>query len=640
MRTYFFKISLLGLLLFCLTPISAAIRLPKLVSDGMILQRDQPITLWGWARPGEKIQASFAAEKANVVANDKGEWKVSFKPQKAGGPFTIDLKGENSISVKDVYLGDVFLCSGQSNMELWMGRLKYKYPEEVKTAKNNLIRQFLVPDQYHFKQAQSDLPAGKWESVSPQTIQEFSGVAYFFAKAIHEKYKVPVGIINAALGGSPIESWLSEETLQKFPTSFAELQRFKNDSLIRAIEQQNQIQNRAWFQYTTTFDAGNKQRFFTDQSDKGWSSIQMPDVIPSKSPQGVYWLRKKVQIPARMLGKEVLLELGRIVDADSVFVNGQFVGQTSYQYPPRRYPLPANVLRAGENTIFVRLTSSGTAPSFVPDKRYELTTSQDTISLAGEWTYQQTVVASPIPAQTTVRWKPTGLYNAMIAPLLPLGLKAVLWYQGESNVSQATQYGGLLQALVQDWRKQFNQPNLPVLVAQLPNFLATNAKPTESDWAVLRSQQMQVLNLPNTGVTNNIDLGEWNDIHPEDKLSVANRFARLAYSVVYKEALKNPTGPICTQVKKIGEYMLLTFSNAEGGLKLSDNRAIRQVAVAGADRKFSWASADIQGNQVRVWNNPGMEIKYVRFAWADNPMPVNLTNKEGIPAFPFEMEVE
>jgi sialate O-acetylesterase len=341
-----------------------------------------------------------------------------------------------------------------------------------------------------------------------------------------------------------------------------------------------------------------------------------------------------------MLGKEVLLELGRIVDADSVFVNGQFVGQTSYQYPPRRYPLPANVLKSGENTVLVRLISSGSAPAFVADKRYELTTSQDTVSLLGEWKYTQTVVANAIPAQTTVRWKPAGLYNAMIAPLLPMGLKAVLWYQGESNVGAAAQYGDLLQGLVHDWRKQFNQPNLPVLVAQLPNFLATNAQPTESDWAVLRSQQMRVLDLPNTGVTNNIDLGEWNDIHPEDKLSVANRFARLAYAVVYKEAIVNPSGPICTQAKKIGENVLLTFSNAQGGLQLSDKRAIRQVAIAGADRKFSWASADILGNQVRVWNNPGMEIKYVRFAWADNPISVNLTNKEGIPAFPFEMEVE
>jgi len=609
------------------------VKLPKLISDGMILQRDQAFPVWGWSSPFEKIYIRFGNQNVQTQADSEGNWKVFMPKQKAGGPFVIQIKGKNTLEVKDVYVGDVFLCSGQSNMQLWMGRLKYTYPEEVKSANFPLIRQFRVPNEYYFKGNKSDFSDGSWISVNPKTIQDFSGVAYFFAKELYQKYQVPIGIINSSLGGSPIEAWLSESALKSFPEAYQELQKFKNDDLIKEIESKNQLQNKVWYQYTQTFDQGK------NLSDANWQSVQLPGIIPSSNPYGVYWLRKKIQVPANMVGNEALLELGRVADADSVFINGQFVGTTSYQYPPRRYPLPKNLLKEGENSISVRLISNGTIPEFIKDKRYELTTSSDTISLAGEWKFVQTIIANAIPAQVSVRLKPGGLFQAMIAPLQHLKLKGVLWYQGESNVNHAHQYGDLLKSLVMDWRKTFQNDQLPFIVAQLPNYLPTQLEPKESSWAVLRQQQLSVLELPHTGITNNIDLGDWNDIHPENKLDVAKRLSKVADKLIFNETIADASGPICSTAEDKGKYILLTFSNAKSGLQIVDNRNVKNFAIAGDDKKFNWANADLIGNQIRVWKSLQTDVKYIRYAWADNPMPVNVYNSEGIPMFPFEIEV-
>ncbi|MEY2792323.1 MAG: hypothetical protein RJA76_315 [Bacteroidota bacterium] len=616
------------------------IKLPRLISNGIIFQRNQDLKIWGWASPLEHIIVSLGNERIETKADEKGNWKVNLKSRSAGGPYILSLKGKNEIDIKDIYFGDVFLCSGQSNMQLWMGRLKYIYPKEVESANYPLIRQFKVPNEYSFLGPNVDFSEGIWTPVNSKTIPDFSGVAYFFAKELFQKYQVPIGIINSSLGGSPIESWISEASLKPFPNAYQELNQFKNEKLIQEIELHNQTQNKLWYQFTSAFDIGNDKRFVKAQfEDNKWANTLVPGRIDSKSPFGVYWLRKKVIVPASMVGKNALLELGRIADADSVFVNGELVGTTSYQYPPRRYPLGSSILKSGENTIAIRLISSGTSPELIAGKRYELTTISDTVSLAGSWKYFQSVTSNAIPSQTTVRWKPTGLYNAMIAPLQNLSIKAVLWYQGESNVNNANQYGDLLKSMVLDWRNTFNRPNLPFIIAQLPNYLPSTIELKESAWATLRQQQLSILTLPFTCVSNNIDLGDWNDIHPENKLDVAKRLARIAYPLVYGETVADATGPICSKAENKGNYILLTFSNAQNGLQIFDNRVVKNFAIAGNDKKFIWASADIQGNKIRVWNSLPTEVKFVRYAWADNPMPVNVYNQIGLPAFPFEIEV-
>lgn len=271
---------LLYLLLQLPFVVLSQIKLPKLISDGMVLQRDQDNQIWGWSSPFELIEIRLGKILVSSKADDKGNWKAIIPNQKAGGPFVLTLKANNTLEIKDVYFGDVFLCSGQSNMQLWMGRLKYTYPEEVKFANNPLIRQFRVPNDYDFHGPKDDFSDGNWISVSPKTIQDFSGVAYFFAKELFQKFKVPIGIINSSLGGSPIEAWMSETALKSFPDAYEELQKFKNDELIKQIEQSNQLQNKAWFQYTNLFDAGKNRQFVGDKiEERNWSKINLPGVL-------------------------------------------------------------------------------------------------------------------------------------------------------------------------------------------------------------------------------------------------------------------------------------------------------------------------------------------------------------------------
>jgi sialate O-acetylesterase len=524
-------------------------------------------------------------------------------------------------------------------MELWMGRLKYKYANEISKANNTSIRQFLVPDQYDFKQPKKDMVAGEWLPVNQKNILDFSGVAYFFAKEINAQYHVPIGIINSALGGSPAQAWISEEGLKAFPEYLQETQKFKDDAFIKQIETGDQKVSAAWYNYVNTFDEGILQKWSNEKLQvDSWNTMNLPGYWADNAlgnTNGVVWFRKTINVPKSMTGINAKLELGRIVDADSVFVNGKFVGTTGYQYPPRRYELENNVLKEGENTIAIRVISNAGRGGFVLDKKYELTTSKDTIHLDGPWKCKLGISSTSLPGQTFVRWKPAGLYNAMMAPLTKFSIKGFLWYQGESNAGNPDNYDALMQSLIYDWRSKWNQNNLPFIYVQLPNFMEASTVPKESQWANLRQQQFNTLKVPNTSMAVAIDLGDWNDIHPENKLDVGHRLALLARKNVYGEKKLVAQGPIFTAATIKNEKIIISFSEIGSGLIAKDNKALGQFQIAGADKKFVWASATIVNNQVVVWNDTIHQPLYVRYAWADNPQGANLYNKEGLPAAPF-----
>jgi sialate O-acetylesterase len=336
-----------------------------------------------------------------------------------------------------------------------------------------------------------------------------------------------------------------------------------------------------------------------------------------------------------MIGKPAKIEMGRIVVADSVFINGQNVGSTSYQYPPRRYELPENSLHEGENEIALKVINNSGKGGFVLDKRYELTTLTDTIHLDGSWKYKLGIETTSLPSQTFIRWKPVGLYNAMIAPLTNYAIKGFLWYQGEANTSNPFNYSALMQTLIMDWRAKWNNNSLPFLYVQLPNFMEPNKLPVESNWAELRQQQLNLMKVPNTSMAVAIDLGDWNDIHPENKFDVAHRLALLAEKNVYHEKNMVSQGPIFKTLKISNDKCVLTFSEIGSGLVIKGGATLSQFQVAGADKKFKWAIAEIINNQVVVWNHEITSPVYVRYAWADNPVGGKLYNQEGLPASPF-----
>lgn len=633
------------ILLFNL-PLFAQLRLPRLVSDGMVLQRDTKLNIWGWAKSNETIVIDFKGKTYHTVANAAGEWKIVLPEQKAGGPFEMQVKGEKEeITLHDILIGEVWFASGQSNMELPMRRVAPIYENEIKTSECDFIRQFLVPQRYNFKQPEKDLPNGNWVSANPQTVLDFSAVAYFFARELNEKYKIPVGIINASLGGSPIQAWMSEETLKEFPSYYQEAQRFKNDELIREIEKKDNERIAEWYRNLRLNDEGFQKDspwFLPNIDTSDWLTISIPGYWSDTYPDiqnGSVWFRKKVEIPAHLVGKPAKLILGRIIDADSVYLNGVFVGTTGYQYPPRRYDIPPNLLQKGENEIVVRVISNAGKGGFVPDKLYALIIDNDTIDLTGKWKMKQGAKMPPLAGQTFVRWKPVGLYNAMVAPVKNYRIKGFLWYQGESNADKPYEYRFLLPKLIENWRNDWQQGDLPFLFVQLPNYGLPVSEPSESNWALLReSQLVSFKKVPATGMVVTIHLGEWNDIHPLRKKEVGERLALWAQKMAYGEKNIVCSGPIYESMEVKGDAVWLKFKETGSGLVSKGNLPLKEFAIAGADRKFVWADAEIVGDKVKVRSDKVAKPLAVRYAWADNPENANLYNNEGLPASPFRTD--
>ena len=622
--------------------VNAQIKLPKLISDGMILQRDTKVKIWGWASPKEKIQLDFNHKTYKAETNAEGKWTIVLPSQKAGGPYEMTLKGNNTIVLKNILFGDVWVCSGQSNMELPMDRLKDKYKEVIAKAENPNIRQFLVPDQYYFANEKEDFTSGEWVSANPTSVLQFSGVAYFFALEIYEKYKIPIGLINSALGGSPAESWISEESVKKFPDYYQEYLKYKDGKLEVQIDQNDKKVSNDWYKLANNTDLGLKNNWSNPEfNDSDWKTMNVPGYWADNqlgNVNGVVWFKKEFSIP-KVKENTAKLILGRIVDADSVYVNGQFVGTTSYQYPPRTYSFNANILKEGKNEIAVRIINNSGKGGFVLDKPYELVLGKDTLDLKGSWKYELGAKMLPLPGQTFVRWKPVGLYNAMIAPLKNYSIKGVLWYQGESSTKKPSEYFSLMETLITNWRTQWQQPKLPFLVVQLTNFMDPKTEPVESNWAALRQQQLNTLAIPNTGLAVTIDLGEWNDIHPLNKYDVGKRHSLQARKKVYGEKDLVASGPLFKAMEQKGNKLILSFTDTGSGLFAKDNASLKGFAIANNDGKFVWANATIEGDKIVVWNDTISNPSKVRYAWADNPVEANLYNKENLPASPFESDL-
>ncbi len=621
----------------------AQIRLPKLISDGMILQRDAKVKVWGRAAAGEKVTLDFQQQQYNAIADNAGKWMILLPAQKAGGPYEMTFSGSNTITIKNILFGDVWLCSGQSNMELTMDRLVDKYPEVISTSENHNIRQFLIPDVYDFEKPHDDVSGGAWIAASPKNVLQFSAAAYFFADDLYKKYGVPIGLINSALGGSPAEAWISEDALKKYPAYYNEVQKFKDKNLIASIEADDNKNSREWYNQLYNTDEGIKNNWKSEAlDDKDWQKMNIPGYWvngPLGKMNGSVWFRKEINVPASMTGKPAKLLMGRIVDADSVFINGKFVGTTSYQYPPRRYILEPDVLKAGKNEIVVRVISNSGDGGFVLDKPYMLVAGNDTINIAGIWKYKAGAKMYAMPSQTFIRWKPAGLYNAMIAPLTNYAIKGVIWYQGEANTGKPAEYTGLMRTLIENWRMEWQQGNFPFIYVQLPNFMEARNEPSESNWAALRQAQLKLLPTPITAMVIAIDLGEWNDIHPLNKQDIGKRLALQAEKIAYGEKNIIASGPLYQSAKLKRNKVTLSFTNTGSGIVSTGNEQLKYFAIAGADKKFVWANAEIKNNKVIVWSDAVPKPVFVRYAWADNPGAVNFYNKEGLPASPFEAEV-
>lgn len=621
-KPFLTAILLFAVLFFSSAQTPGKIRLPKLISDGMVLQRDVALDIWGWADPGIWVTVRFNGAYYETQTGEDGKWMVTLPPQPAGGPYLMEV---NEIAVRDVLVGDVWLCSGQSNQETPIHRLVEMFPE-INVSNNHMIRHYKVPTQETAETLQEEIAGNAvWHSGVASEVMNWTALAYFYALEAYEKTGVPQGMLVSSLGGSAIESWISQEYLKDFPELILD-----KEALAAAEEARKDKGEGVWNQ--------------PDIDDSDWATMNMPGTWRENGldVRGTVWMRKDFTIPDEMVGRHAKLSMGTLVHNDQVYVNGVFVGTTGYEYPPRRYQIPAGVLRKGKNTIAVRLNAPAGNGEFIKDKPYKIIADAAEIDLTGEWKYKVgTDMSEVMKYEQRLKNRRTagsGLYNGMIHPIRDYKVKGAIWYQGESNSGRPQTYNALMTALVENWREAWDMPDMPFLLVQLPNFMQKHPQPTDSGWARIREAQLQAFkNIPNTALAVIYDVGEWNDIHPLDKKTMAQRLFLGARKVVYGEKVTS-SGPVYRDMKIDGDKIIISFTETGKGLAVRNGKVLKHFAIAGEDQQFVWADAVIKGNTVVVSSKDVPNPVAVRYAWADNPDDANLINKDGLLASPFRTD--
>jgi len=638
-RTFLSLVLLIVFNSICFSQIS----LPKLFNNDMVLQRDILIPVWGNAAPHATIIAKLGKLQASTEAGSNGKWFLRLPKLKAGGPYVLSVeeKGKHAskLELKNILIGDVWLASGQSNMEMQVQQAK-DANKEIANASFPQIRFFVVE---HDKQItpQPDIHAGKWKVCDTSNVKDWSAVAYYFARKIHHDQNVPIGIIQSTWGGTPVEAWTSRDMLLTSPITKART--LSNDTLTPG--QLNSVNDslhwvRIWDLVYNPQNNMDKIVPAIEYNDNGWTAIEMPNVAKDFGIgyyEGMVWMRKKIILPESFNQKDLTINLGHPEMNYSMYFNGEQICKNIWNAnATHSFTIPSRLVKRGENTIAVRIAmlwgGGGLNP---PAEDLNISNGTATISLAGKWLYKKDLETA-FPTIPNYQNYPTLLFNAMISPLIPYGIKGFIWYQGEANAGAAYDYRKLFPMLITDWRQRWQQGNLPFLFVQLANFMKTKPLPSESDWAELREAQTLTLSLPNTGMACIIDIGEGNDIHPKNKQDVGRRLALIANKIVYKQDVII-SSPMYKNYKKEGNHIRISFTNIGSGLSTRDEKELKGFAIAGKDKKFYWANATIEGNEVIVSCDKVTEPVAVRYAWADNP-ECNLVNSEGLPAVPFRTD--
>ncbi|WP_255516399.1 sialate O-acetylesterase [Luteimonas suaedae] len=636
--------ALVLLLLAFSLPAHAAVELPLLFSDGAVLQRDRPLPVWGWAAPGIAVQVAFDGRRAEAVADADGRWLAVLPAHAAGGPFEITVTaGDETVTVRDVLVGDVWLASGQSNME-WPLLQTNDAEAEIARADDPQIRHFKVPKSWA-DTPQVRLAGGAWAAASPLTVGDFSAVGYHFARELRAATGVPIGIIDSSWGGSAIEAWMDADMLGLDTAALSEKMRGK-----READTEVEARTRGLIARWPETAAGGAALSVDALDTADWADIEVPALWEAQGYSGMdgeAWYRTTFELSADEAAAGVTLGLGQIDDSDRAWVNGQPVGGMENGWStPRAYPVPAAALRAGANTLAVRVTDTGGGGGIAgsAEQLYVAPADGARRPLAGEWKFRTTAVTvSLLDDKNQID---TLLYNAMIRPLQPYPLRGAIWYQGETNAwpEGAWRYREQFADMIRGWRGDWNAPELPFLWAQLASFASggdrtdADGRVLESPWAVLRESQTVTLALPATAQAVTIDVGDAHDIHPRDKRTVGQRLALAARHVAYGEDLVF-SGPVYRAIAIEGDRAVLRFDLQGSALAVrGGGEAVHGFEIAGADRVFRPAQARIAGDTVVVRSDAVPAPVAARYAWRDNPEDADLANREGLPASPFRTE--
>jgi len=626
--------------------LASTLRAARLFSDGLVLQRGAAIPVWGWAPPKTSVSVVLNGQTRAGTADARGAWRVTFPAMRAGGPYEMTVAGGGKrIEIRDILVGDVWVASGQSNME-WPVASSVNAAAEIASANDAKIREFAIPHSYS-ERPEAEVVGGAWAHADSQHVGTFSAVAYFFARDLRTSVDVPIGIIHTSWGGANIETWMSKAALGLTDSAWRAAMtrdRVHNDSVRAALQAKIGDLPKA--------DAGlqGDRALWADPmlSDASWATIKTPalwETVGYDGMDGVAWYRTSFTLTDDEARQAVRLSLGPIDDSDITWVNGVEVGRTTQRYAdPRLYTVPASALHAGGNVVAVRVDDTGGGGGIYgsPAALY-LEVGGVRRPLAGDWRFKVGMVSFQ-PDGQRINKIPTILYNRMIHPLLGFPIKGVIWYQGESNansVEQAAAYRRLFRDMISSWRGEWrgSNPEFPFLWVQLPNYGPVDSlPPANSDWATARESQAAALALPNTGQVVAIDLGQAEELHPRNKQDVARRLALVARAVAYGERVV-ASGPTYRRHTVQGSRVTIELGNLGGGLvSRANDGAIPGFAIAGADRRFVWAKAKLDGNRVIVWSGGVAKPASVRYLWTNSPTAPVLYNREGLPVAPFRTD--
>jgi len=607
--------------------------------DNMVLQRGKTNTIWGWSEPGDNVRVQIAHKTASAVAGAERRWQVKIRPPALGGPYTMKIIGSHqTVELHNVLVGDLWLCGGQSNMQVSLPWTRDGH-DEVKAANYPEIRFFSVaahPAYHH-----TDVVEGTWKVVSPETADRVSAVAYYFARRIQQEIHVPVGLVVDALGGTPAESWTSAAALRPlgdFDIPLAELEKLRATG---APEYGNYIMH--WYDQ---YDVGIKGNWAASGlDDSNWTPVDIPggfSELGVPDMPALAWFRREIVLPDSLPGGRAFLYLGSVERMDTAYINGTQVGASAWVENPRIYFIPDGVLKPGKNVVAVRVLKTKPQGGFLgkPEELHLALGDKTSIPLAGKWKGQLSVDARP-PHPLPIGYEnwpvmPSVLYEGMLAPIAPLSITGVLWYQGEQNSERGYQYRRILPAMIADWRRLFAQGDFPFYIVSLPAFKHRSQTPTDDAWAETReSQALTAASVHNSCLAVTIDTGDPDNIHPKDKRPVGERLALCALGKQYKKKVAY-SGPTLASVERLAGSIRLHFAHTDGGLAVRGEK-LEEFAIAGEDRKWYWADAHIEGNTVIVSSPSVPNPKEVRYAWQSNPA-ATLFNGAGLPATPFRTD--
>lgn len=619
-------------------PLNAKIIMPRIFANNMVLQRNVPVPVWGWADAGEKIEVRFNNQVKSAKADKNGKWMLRLDIESAGGPYDIIIKGKNIVQIRNVLVGEVWICSGQSNMEWTVGQ-SMNAKKEIAMANNSFIRHIKIPRDIS-SLPNKDFAAGSWEVCDSTTVSAFSGIGYFFAKNIYNELKIPVGLINSSWGGTNIETWISREGFEssdEFKEMIASMPRINLDSLSKLKVKASELRIET-LQGTKLKDINTALFNQVSFDDSQWPVLIQPQLWEQQSIgelDGVVWLRKTIVLSASDLNKEASVELAKIDDNDITYVNGVKVGSTNQWDVKRKYSIPPGVLKEGKNVIAVRVADNGGGGGIYGDAAdVKITLGNTVISLSGEWKFQ----VEMIKKTTNENSLPSLCYNAMIHPLIPFAFQGVLWYQGESNAGRSYQYRKAFPLLINDWRQKWNNLTMPFYFVQLATFNNPGNSNEGCGWAELREAQTMTLSMPNTGMCVTTDIGNPVDIHPTNKQDVGKRLSALALNNIYKKEMVC-NGPMYKLMEVNGNQIILSFDQTGTGLFTPDKYGyIKGFEIAGRDKVFYYAKAFIKGNKVVLFTEKVDNPVAVHFGWVGDASDCNLFNKEGFPAVPFRTD--